>query len=154
MGMEEPQAVVRIVDGKIVLDDPAAEGMIAAVRHHNRGIAKQNCKLTFDLNVDRVEHFKNRIAERGFTPDDVVIVLISVDDPHGGPLADMLMPNHDWQQYRDKGEKPIARGLATREGIQEDLETFDKQAAHALKYWKGIAVVVVDYGVAEVFSAD
>src|SRR3990167_7598907 len=129
-GVEDPDAtgvVVREVDGQLVLDDPVAVAVISAVEKHN-------CRNTLELNADRVEHFKRRLTERGMTPDQAVIVLLNVDDVHGGPLADVLLPQgHNWQEIRDKGEIPFARGLATRDGIQEVLNVFDKDAAAKLK---------------------
>lgn len=139
-------AVVREVDGQLVLDDPVAVAVISAVEKHN-------CRNTLDLNADRVEHFKRRLTERGMSPDQAVIVLLNVDDVHGGPLADILMPGHNWQEIRDKGEIPFARGLAMRDGIQEALGAFDKDAATKLQSISDVAVVVVDHGVAEVFAA-
>ena len=148
-GIEDPDAtgaVVREVDGQLVLDDPVAVAVISAVEKHN-------CRNTLELNADRVEHFKRRLTERGMTPDQAVIVLLNVDDVHGGPLADALMPGHNWQEIRDKGEVPFARGLAMRGGIQEALGAFDKDAATKLQSISDVAVVVVDHGVAEVFAA-
>ena len=87
------------------------------------------------------------------TAKQAVIVLLSVDDVHGGPLADVLMPGFNWQEIRDRGEVPFARGLAMREGIQKALGTFDKEAAKKLRGMNDVAVVVVDHGVAEVFAA-
>ncbi|MDO8577254.1 MAG: hypothetical protein Q7R55_00025 [Candidatus Wildermuthbacteria bacterium] len=139
-------AVVREVKGQLVLDDPEAMAMSGAVSKHN-------CKNTLEINADRVKHFRRRLAERGMTADRAVIVLLNVDDVHGGPLADVLMPGHNWQEIRDRGEVPFARGLAMREGIQEALSTFDKDAATKLQSMAEVAVVVVDYGVAEVFAA-
>jgi hypothetical protein len=139
-------AVVREVGGQLVLEDPVAVAVIGAVSKHN-------CKNTLEMNADRVAYFKRRLAERGMTPDQAVIVLLNVDDPHGGPLADMLMPGHNWQEYRDKGEVPFARGLAMREGIQLVLPHIDKEAAEKLRGMTEVAVVVVDHGVAEVFAA-
>jgi len=141
-----PQAVVREIDGQLVLNDPVAVGVIHAVSKHN-------CRSTLELNADRVEHFKGRLADRGLTASDAVIVLLNVDDGHGGPLADILMPGHNWQEIRDRGEVPFARGLAMREGIQEALGTFDEEAAAKLRDMTNVAVVVVDHGVAEVFTA-
>lgn len=143
---EAPTTVVREIKGQLVIDDPVAVAMIHAV-------AKHNCKNTLELNTDRVKHFKNRLAERGMTADQAVIVLLNVDDVHGGPLADALMPVHNWQEFRDNGEIPFARGLAMRNFIQEALETFDKEAATKLRSMSDVAVVVVDHGVAEVFTA-
>lgn len=140
-------AVVREIDGQIVLDDPQAVAVFHAV-------SKTNCRGTFDFNIDRVAHFKNRMAERGLLADQVVIVLVNADDVNGGSLADALMPNTNWQQFRDQGQVPFARGLVDRPGIQELLATFDKEAAEKLQTMSGIpAVVIVDHGVAEVFPA-
>ena len=148
-GVEDHDAtgvVVREVDGQLVLDDPVAVAIISAVEKHN-------CRNTLELNADRVEHFKRRLTERGMTPDQAVIVLLNVDDIHGGPLADALKPGHNWQEIRDKGEVPFARGLAMRDGIQEALGAFDKDDATKLQSISDLAVVVVDHGVAEVFAA-
>ena len=143
---EKLRAVVREIDGQFVLDDPDAVAVIHAVEKHN-------CRNTLKLNVDRVAHFKNRIMKRGLTASDVVIVLLNVDDVHGGPLADILMPGYNWQEIRDRGEVPFARGLAGREGIHEALNTFDQEAGKKLQNMTEVAVVVVDHGVAEVFPA-
>lgn len=70
---EQPQAVVREIDGQLVLDDPAALGLIT-------GVAKHNCHATFDIHAERVTHFKVRVAERGLDPSTVVIVLLNVND--------------------------------------------------------------------------
>ncbi len=141
---DAPRAVLREVDGQLVLDDPEAVAIIRVVEKHN-------CRNTLELNADRVAHFKNRLVELGMTAEQAVIVLLNVDDVHGGPLAEILMPGHNWQEFRDQGEVPFARGLAMREGIQEALATFDAEAATKLQDMANVAVVVVDYGVAEVF---
>lgn len=143
---EKLKAAIREIDGQLVLDDPNAVAMI-------HSIGKINCSNTLKLNTDRVAHFKNRIMERGLTDSDAVIVLINVDDIHGGPLADMLMPGYNWQEIRNRGEIPFARGLAGREGIQDVLNTFDQEAGKKLQNMSEVAVVVVDHGVAEVFPA-
>jgi len=100
-----------------------------------------------------IEHFTKRMTALGQNADTVVIVLLNVDDPNGGALADALMPGHDWQAMRDQGQIPFARGLAGREGIQEALEVIDKDAAKKLRetVLGSKRVVVVDHGVAEVF---
>lgn len=141
-----PQAVVREIDGQLVLDDPVAMAVVSAVEKHN-------CRNTLELNMDRVVHFKQRVVECGLTAANAVIVLLNVDDVHGGPLAETLMPGFNWQEIRDRGKVPFARGLAVREGIQEALQLFDKEAADKLRKMTDLAVVVVDHGVAEVFSA-
>lgn len=144
--MSDPLATVRMVDGQYVLDDPVGIEVI-------RAVGKHNCRATWTENHERIEHFANRILEKGLTSADVVIVILNVDDPHGGPLADGLMPGHEamWQDFRDKGMVPFARGLAGREGIQNVLALFDEEASEKLARIDGIAVVVVDHEVAEVW---
>lgn len=143
---DAPRAVVREINGQLVLDDPDALGMIQAVGKHN-------CRFTLEANAERVQHFKRRVQELGRTAADTVIVLLNVDDRWGGELAEVLMPNTDWQAIRNRGEVPFARGLATREGIQEALELFDNDAADELRVMTEIAVVVVDHSVAKTFAA-
>jgi hypothetical protein len=139
-------AIVRQVGGQLVLDDPMAVGVITAVGKHN-------CKATLEANADRVAHFKQRLSDRGMTAADAVIVLLNVDDPNGAVLADVLMPGHNWQEIRDRGEVPFARGLAMREGIQEALAALDPEAAAKLREMTEVAVLVLDHQVAEVFPA-
>lgn len=126
-----------------LLNDPATVGFC-------RAVAKHNCKGTYEANAERLIYFRRRMAN--YDPLLVVIVVVNVDDHNGAPLADALMPGFDWQQYRDRGEIPMARGLAVREGIQEILEVIDKEAAEKLRNQKGVAVVVVDHGTAEVYE--
>lgn len=137
-------ATVRSIDGQIVLEDPQA--LAAAV-----AVAKHNCRSTFARNIDRITHFKGRMQARGLGPNEAVIVVLNVDDPHGGPIADLLMPGQNWDEYRARGETPYARGLAVRSPIQAALQIFDRAAALKLESTHSVAVVVVDHGVAEVF---
>lgn len=143
---DEPRARVREVNGKLVLDDPDALAVA-------RAVAKHNCRATLDVQIDRVRHFKKRMAELNRTAEEVVIVLINVDATFGADLANALMPGHDWQQYRDRGEVPFARGLAGREGLQRCLDVIDNDASKKLCDLVGLAVVVVDRGTVEVFAA-
>lgn len=144
--MTEMPYVTRTVDGELVLHDPAALAMLQAV-------AKVNCRATFEANRDRIEHFVNRIDARGMTPDDVMIVVINVDTQIGRPIADGLMPGHDWQPTRDAGQIPFARGLAGRPDLQELLELIDSDEAAKLKKAVGrVAVLVVDHDVVAVFD--
>lgn len=143
--MEHQQAQLIVIGDQLVLDDPIALAVV-------RGIGKGNCRKTLDAFADRVQYFAGRMATRGMTYKDTVIVLVNVDAPAGDLLADVLMPGHDWNKYRERGETPFARGVAVREGIQEFLEAFDKEAADKLKAMEEISIVVVDFGVAEIYS--
>ena len=130
--------------GQLVLNDPVGLAVVRAVEKHN-------CRLTLDANADRVEHFRRRAVELCVRSEDVVIVIANVDDGQGSVLAELLMPGHDWQQFRDKGEVPFARGLAGRDGVQEFADAIDTDAGDKLRAFNGLAVVVVDRGVIEIF---
>jgi hypothetical protein len=138
-------AIVREINGELVLDDPDALACIQAVE-------RSNCRFTYEAQIDRVDHFARRCAERKLTAQDVVIVLLDVDDENGKALADILLPNYDWDAIRARGEKPFARGLAMRAGIQIVLDQIDKEASEKLKSTSQLATVVVQRGVAEVFE--
>jgi hypothetical protein len=109
----------------------------------------------FRANAERLSHFKQRVEELGRSGRDTVITLINVDDPVGKVLSDILMPGHDWQQYRDAGETPVARGLASKDGIPEFLAEFGfGDAARELSETDDLRVVVLDSGIAQVLEVD
>lgn len=130
----------------LVLDDPDALAVFRAVEKHN-------CKILFEDSAERVQYFKGRMSERKLDPKEFCIVLLNVDDPHGGAIADILMPGHDWQAVRDTGAVPVARGLAGRPALTDVILSFDKEAGEKLRDLEGLVVLVVDRGVAEVFPA-
>lgn len=64
--------------------------------------------------MDRLQHLAYRaLCVLGKKNSEVVAVCIHVDDARWRYIVDMLMPNHDWQQYRDLGQEPVARGTAS-----------------------------------------
>ena len=65
-------------------------------------------------NAERLSEMAHgAIYTRGLTPWQFVMALVQVDDPRWTGIVDELMPGHDWQQYRDRGEEPLARGSTT-----------------------------------------
>lgn len=142
--MTEPRARIIEVNGQLVLDDPDAYAFAKVVGKHN-------CKATLNLNKDRMVHFAKRVHEKGLKPKDVVIVVINIDDRYGD-LGEALTPGVDWQEIRDRGEIPFARGLAGREGIQAFLDDVDAESAKKLRESDGIAIMVADHQFTEVFN--
>jgi hypothetical protein len=113
------------------------------------------CLRFFAANADRMKHFTQRVRELGRSGADTVITLIDVDDPtgHGKILADMLVPDENWQQYRDRGEVPVARGLAASESFPEILEELGYSvAAHELARSDDLQVVVLHAGTVQVMQ--
>lgn len=144
-GLPEGMAYVEQIGDGMVLHDSAAVAIMHAV-------AKRNCEASFNVNSDRISYFKERAAIRGLSPDQIVIVVLDVDDKNGGMMAEALMPGHNWQEYRDRGETPFARGLADRDYVTKCLLTFDYEAYEELRDAKELSVVVVSYGVAIVHT--
>lgn len=112
--------ITHACDGSLVLVDPDAFALAEA-------LGKGACKNLLAANAERLAHF----AERARGRYDVCFVLLDVDDVRGAALADVLMPGHDWQQYRNRGEKPLARGLATLDGMIGVLEQIQEGLASA-----------------------
>lgn len=142
-----PRAIVREVDGRLVLDDPDARAVIRAVECENIR------RLLIEAEPrQRIQHFAGRIAQRNDTGLFLMIVMLCVDDPKGAALANVLMPGYDWASIRARGEIPWARGLATRAGIQELLDGAEHEAAAELRAIAGIAVLAIDRGIVTVFD--
>jgi hypothetical protein len=65
-----------------------------------------------------------RAIKRGLKHDEFVAVAINVDDPNWKEVVEVLMPNTTevyWQEFRDRGEIPVARGTAMSKGLLEYL---------------------------------
>jgi hypothetical protein len=92
----------------------------------------------YAINETRCEEIAMRAIARGLHPNAFAVVLIDVDDPMWTPLADALMPNEDWQSFRDAGARPCARGSAMRAGLCDLLaemarDSDDPDLARALE---------------------
>jgi len=72
----------------------------------------------FKINEERLKELAYRaIHVLKMDPKEFVVVCIDVDDPTWTEIVDVLMPNENWQRFRDRGEIPIARGSVYKEGI-------------------------------------
>lgn len=94
-------AYLKEVNGELVLVDPVG----AAV---SETIERLNLYHRDDAAMTRL---MNRAREKG---DDFVVVLFDADDPLFEGAVEALMPGHDWNQYRARGELPVARGVVPR----------------------------------------
>ena len=69
----------------------------------------------YNLNKDRLSQLADRAKEKTKeTRVEQGVICIDVDDPSWTNLVDILMPGHDWDSYRSRGEKPVARGVVPR----------------------------------------
>lgn len=122
---EEPIAVVRSENGILVLEDPVAEGVIAAVENANRKNRLRNCLRFLQLSKQAVEKFYRKFVNGTYKQSEYVIVMIDADDYYGKPLADALMPGHDWSEIRNRGEVPRAQGVAELDGVRSYIDIID-----------------------------
>lgn len=136
----------------VLIPGEVTKGVIAGVELANRRLGLDAVTKVYKQQADRIAHFRQRVVDLGLTSAKVVIVLLCVDDRAGAELADALMPGTDWNAIRATGQVPYARGLAGRAGIMEALDCIDMVAASKLRKAQGLAVVVVDAGVADVFE--
>jgi hypothetical protein len=142
--MDEPTARVEVgPNGELVFIDPMAYAVAKA-------ISKHNCKNTLAANADRIVHFRNRVIERGLNPKNAVIVVANVDDTLGAILADALMPGFNWEEIRQRGETPFARGLAERDGVIKFVKKVDPEIVIDDNP-KQVQIIVVDHGTCEIF---
>lgn len=138
--------VTKINDELVLVDQQACEII--------KTINRINCEKTYDLNLDRINHFKQRFIDRQDNPEDVCIVIINVDDCYGKEISDILMPNVNWQEYRDRDEVPFARGLASKPFVVAYIDEYimNSNAAKALNDMQTLAVVVIDSQNVEIFE--
>lgn len=109
--MSEPTATVRKVNGQLVLDDPIAYAVMTVVERYN----------LYQADLEAVQRLEARAKEKGGTGAGFTVIVIDVDVYPG--IVEGLMPGHDWEQYRARGEKPVARGLVPRAALVGLLET-------------------------------
>lgn len=62
--------------------------------------------------VKRMLQLQDRAkAKTEQTGEQQLVVCIDVDDPTWIDLVDMLMPGANWDEIRERGERPVARGV-------------------------------------------
>lgn len=116
--MDQPTATVREIDGKLVLEDPVGFAVMSSVERFN----------LYNADPESVKRLEARAQEK--SKDGVLfsVIIIDVDVATWTELVDMLMPSNDWQQFRDRGEKPIARGVVPRTLLTDMLGIVDENA--------------------------
>lgn len=73
----------------------------------------------YELNRERMGQLLERAKVKG---SGFVAICIDVDDPTWTWLVDALMPGHNWQQYRDRGETPVACGVVPCDIVVKTIE--------------------------------
>lgn len=105
----------------------------------------------YGLNKTRLHELSRRAQEKSWQTEDVqCVVCIDVDDPVWTPLVDLLMPGHDWDAYRRRGETPVARGVVPLAPIKKTVDEVYPASSDAFSP-NLVNVVVFAAGGASVF---
>ncbi len=113
---------------------------------------KERCWETLLRNGEEVLHYVQRAVAK---PEPSAIVVIAACDVHGAILFEQLMPGRNFvEEARRKGGAAFGYAIMKRGVIKEVLTLIDMEAFAKLARVPGaeIPVVVIDHGVAEVFS--
>lgn len=99
----------------------------------------------------RAVHYKNMEKGKFF------VVCIDVEDPTWTSVVDYLMPDEDWQKYRDAELHPVARGSVLREGMEGYLKTVCPGIAKAFDIMfpdNVVMSVVMGEGGADIYTVE
>jgi hypothetical protein len=101
----------------------------------------------FKLNLEALKRLMDNVIAKGMTNETAMLVCIHVDDGWW-ELTEALMPGHDWQQYRDRNEKPIARGSVHKPTMVDLISLVAPELSSAFKPLppKCFHVAVMDAG--------
>jgi len=103
----------------------------------------------YTQNMLRLQHLAWRALNvLGKKNDEIVVICIQVDS-YWRELADSLVPNCDWQAFRDMGQDPIARGSVTWDickTLAEELPDISDVIMEVPPKGKVRAIVLSDYG--------
>ena len=103
----------------------------------------------FQDNRVRFEQLAYRAHAKGLRLDEFVVILIDVDDSYWNPVVEEFMPGQNWQAFRDRGEKPMARGTVLAD-FSDFICTVCPDVADALRSElpEGeVRVIIMSYGV-------
>jgi hypothetical protein len=102
------------------------------------------CHNALIENIERVEHFKGRMREKGLTSKDAVIVIINGNDGFGEALASTVMPEGWDKEYREQGAIPYARGIMYREALGALIGEVAPEVKEAFDVEDKIVVLIVE----------
>lgn len=115
-------------------------------------LARLACHRLYIDNEERVAGFEEKLKLKKANHKEHAVVLLCADDPNGKDLADVMMPGFDWDAVRAAGHVPVARALVKREGMQVMIDAFDPNMGALLREASGLAVIVVDQGLVEIYN--
>lgn len=112
---------------------------------------RENCKYTYELNLNHIIELIEKRRQEGLSFDDIVIAVINIEDINGNQVVKELIPGFDWKQIYTHGQMSFVREIFDKALMQEVIETFDQLAVEKLKVFAGVPVIIIDHNVAEIF---
>lgn len=102
-------------------------GFFLVVSALGNSTAEEQRHDMFVQNLQRARELEERARAKEREAEgqqQYVVVIVEVDDPTWHSLADILMPDNEaqWQEYRDQGMVPIARGVVPRDLVRKGIE--------------------------------
>lgn len=88
------------------------------------GITDLQRGMFYDTQKDRLAQLQTRAREKTLAGEASVALAIDVDDSSWTELVAILMPGHDWEPSRARGERPVARGVVPREPMEHVVREF------------------------------
>jgi hypothetical protein len=79
--------------------------------------------LIFRDSVPHFVHLAKQAVIAGRTTEEFIVLCVDVDDPTWGELINDALPKFDWQKFRDRGERPMARGTVEATTFRKYLKS-------------------------------
>jgi len=91
------------------------------------------------------------VEELGLNPKEYAIVLASADDEVGNMLAQLLLPEKNWECELGDPNPPYLKGIVERESMAQWIKMHHPYSSERLLSSVGLVVLVVAHGAAVVF---
>jgi hypothetical protein len=138
---------------EVYLDD--AGNPVAYCPVDGLGITDLQRAEFYMANRTRLDQLADRADEKtAETGVQQAVVCIDVDDPTWAFVLDILMPGFDWEAVRDRGERPVARGVVPRQLIEDLVRECYPAGTADLAAAPGVCVAVLAAGGISVLAAE
>jgi hypothetical protein len=124
------EEIIRRVNGKTVIN--------------RKVIGKANCQNLFRI-------FSDALRKTTLDWDEFAMLLLNAKDFNGISLMGYLLSDGSWHPIMR--QDPYRLAPVFREKVLKFLDAFDEKTAEKLRSIEGQALIIVDFGVAEVFEA-
>lgn len=111
---------------------------------------RYKCETTLNKHRLEIENYKKKLPED--EKKDAAIVVVGIHDYVGERIAKTLFTEEEIEKAENKLNYTLDT-LASRDWILSVLMNIDLEMAKKLKEMKGVPVVIINYGVVNVYQA-